>query len=502
MELNASEENIKNKFSRYRNILRKYTDSHHAFKLVFKGKSVTRKVLWVSLFFLCFCGFQYGVTSSSIAFAKIPTSTTVFTDQRDRLIFPAVTICNLNGYNVSYLKENNLTKIIKTAIYDEKNNEDCASFVPPNFPKNRTLYDTVLETSQPIHNLVEDCHFLGRKCNMSSDFIEYLVPNGKCFTFNGRNAERNYKTVTGDGFRHALELVLNIQQDKFGGSVNGEVGALISVHEQDVPARVWETGVTVPVGHSAYLAVTREQIEDRTGRSKSKELECIQPADTPHFDLFTSYNYSFSACRGECVTQSLVKTCKCLWTNSTNSLYRNCNISDICCIYDVLKNSSECTCSVPCNHTSYEVVPSYSTFPSSTAVNALADNFNVSQETVRNNYVKVHVFYKSLSINRQITERSYSLTELIANIGGNMGLFLGASIISITEFIVLIADLIKELCGISEKKCGNSCGLLKQKINNFYAEKNCCTKGKKKKVYELAGGRDDEKMIDLMEKLA
>ena len=393
----------------------------------------------------------------------------MYTDHVDRLIFPAVTICNLNGYNLSYLEENNLTKIIKTAIYDEYNIKDCPSFVPPNFPRNRTLYDTVLQTSQPLNNLVEDCHFLGQKCNMSSDFIEYIVPNGKCFTFNGRNAKRNYMTVTGGGFRYALELALNIQQDKFGGSVSGERGALISVHEQDAPARVWETGVTVPVGHSAYLAVTREQIEDKTERGN---LECIQPADAPQFDLFTSYNYSFSACRGECVTKALVSTCNCLWTNSRDSPYRNCNISDICCIYSVLKKSAECPCSVLCNHTSYEVVPSYSTFPSSTAANAIATSFNVSRETVQNNYLKVHVFYKSLSINKEITERSYSFTALIANIGGNMGLFLGASIISLTEFLTMIVDQIKDrLFGIRERKLRLSLDKLlvkKLKIDQSY----------------------------------
>ncbi|XP_064392902.1 acid-sensing ion channel 1-like [Halichondria panicea] len=461
----AVEEALNNKGSLKRRILQgdkkkfqKYVNSTttHGVKHIFNGKSFIRRSFWAILFILCLIGCLNGIISSIIAYSKIPTSTTVYTDHVDHLTFPAVTICNLNGYNVSYLEENNLTRIITTAVYDEDNIEQCGSFVPHNFPKNRTLYDTVLETSQSIDNLIAGCHFLGKKCK-SSDFIQYVVPNGKCFTFNGRNAERNYKTVTGDGFRHALELVLNIQQDEFGGSVNSEVGALISVHEQNVPARVWETGVTVPVGHSAYLAVTREQIVDRTNRGNLKELECVQPADAPQFELFTSYNYSFSACRGECITQSLVDTCECLWTNSRDSPYRNCNISDICCIYTVLKKSAECPCSVLCNHTSYEVVPSYSTFPSSTAVNAIADSFNVSRETIQNNYLKVHVFYKSLSINKQITEISYTFTELIANIGGNMGLFLGASIISLTEFLTMILDQIKDrLFGIRERKLRSS----------------------------------------------
>ncbi len=427
------------------------------------------KVFWAFVFVVCFILCLLGIASSITAFAKIPTSTTVYTDYVDRLTFPAVTICNMNGYNVSYLEENNLTKIITTAIYDKNNNKDCASFVPPDYPHNKTLYDTVREISQSINELVADCYFLGEKCNMSSDFIEYVVPNGRCFTFNGRNAERNYKTVTGGGFRHDLEMVLNIQQDKFGGSVSGEGGALIVVHKQDTPALVWETGVTVPVGHSAYLAVTRKQIEDRTNRGNLKELECIQPADAPSPEYLTYYNYSFRACRAECITTVLANECNCLWINSTNSLIRNCNISDVCCIYSVVKKNSKCACSVLCNHTSYDVVPSYSTFPSSAAINPIADSFNVSRETVRNNYLRVHVFYKSLSINREITVRSYSLTELVANIGGNMGLFLGASIISITEVLVLILMLCnytaKKGCVVLKQKCGK-----KNNYSNVYGQ--------------------------------
>ncbi len=411
----------------------------HGYKHIFTEHRVSTALLYVFRL-LCLPGFLILIISSISAFISIPTATTVYTDHVSSLTFPAVTVCNLNGYNLSYLEENNLTQIVKEAIYkggERKGdyNKECASFVPPGYPEH-TLFKTVHETSQSRDSLIAKCHFLGKTCQPSM-FTEYQVPNGKCFTFNG-NKEGNPLSVGGSGFRHDLELVLNIQQDKFGGSVNGEVGALVSVHDYDGPALVWESGINVPVGHSAYLAVTNEQIEDRTNRARStkESRECIQPEEAEPFELFTSYNYSFRACRGECITQDLANTCHCLWTNSSGSKYRNCNISDICCIYDVLKFTTNCPCPVLCNHTSYKVVPSYSTFPSVAAVNNIADKFNISQETVRNNYLKVHVFYKSLSIVREITERSYSLTELISNIGGNMGLFLGIGIVTVLECIL------------------------------------------------------------------
>lgn len=464
----AVEKALKNKESLKRRVFegdkkkfQKYVSSTttHGVKHIFKGKSVIRRSFWAILFILCLVGSLNGIISSIIAYAAIPTATTVYTDHVNSLTFPAVTVCNLNGYNVSYLEENNLTEIVTEAIFKGgarmgEYNKECSSFVPPSYPENTTLYETVRETSQSLENLIVDCKFLGGPCN-SSMFSEYLIPNGKCFVFNGRNEERKYLNVHGSGFRHDLELVLDIQQDKFGGSVNGEVGALVSIHEQEAPGLVWESGINVPVGHSAYLSVTHEQIEDRTYRAIASEddRQCNQPGEARPFELFTSYNYSFRACRGECITQDLASKCKCLWTNSNHSEYRNCNISDICCIYDVLKYTTNCVCPVLCNHTSYEVVPSFSTFPSLAAVNNIAERYNVSRETLRNNYLKVHVFYKSLSISREITERSYSLTELIANIGGNMGLFLGASIISLTEFLVMIVDQIKDrIFGIRERK--------------------------------------------------
>ena len=447
-------EGDKKKFQKYVN-----STTTHGVKHIFNGKSIIRRSFWAILFIGCLIGALHGIISSIIDFASIPTATTVYTDHVNSLTFPAVTVCNLNGYNVSYLEENNLTEIVTQAIYSGGTksgdfNKQCASLVPPSYPDDTSLIDTVSETSQSLDNLIAECSFLGSPCN-SSMFTEYLIPNGKCFVFNGRNEEKSYLSVQGSGFRHELELVLNIQRDQFGGSINAEVGALVSVHEQEAPGLVWESGIQVPVGHSAYLAVTHEQIEDRTNRAIASEedRECIQPEEAKPFEVFTSYDYSFRACRGECITKDLAEKCGCLWTNSNDSEYRSCKISDICCIYDVLKFTTNCLCPVLCNHTSYEVVPSFSTFPSIVATKNVAKKLNVSQDSLLDNFLKVHVFYKSLSISREITVRSYSFSELIANIGGNMGLFLGASIISFTEFLVMIVDQIKDrLFGIRERK--------------------------------------------------
>ena len=447
-------EGDKKKFKKYVN-----STTTHGVKHIFNGKSYIRRGFWGLLFIGMMIGCLHGVTSSIIAYAHIPTATTVFTDHVTSLTFPAVTICNLNSYNITYLEENNLTDIISQAVFQERDDrqnitEDCAAYVPPDFSTNATLFEVVAIASQPLDHLVAKCRFLGRPCNLSAMFIDYYTPIGRCFTFNGRNSARDYLSVSGGGFRNDLEVVLNIEQDLFVGSVNGEVGVLVSVHEQDAPALVWESGQYVPVGHSAYLGVTHKQIEDRTDRPFSDELECIHPSEAKPFEVFTSYNYSFRSCRGECIVTDLINNCSCQWTSNLNSkTYRHCNITDLCCVYGILKYTTDCPCPVLCNHTTYEVVPSYTSYPSPKEMKKLVETYNVSQEKVLQNFLKVHVFFNSLSISREITERSYSLEELFANIGGNMGLFLGASIISLTEFLTFIFDQIKDrLCGVRERK--------------------------------------------------
>lgn len=141
-----------------------------------------------------------------------------------------------------------------------------------------------------------------------------------------------------------------------------------------------------------------------------------------------------------------------------------CNVSDLCCIFRVVELTSECGCQVLCNHSFFEVIPSYSSFPGINDYKRIMERYNISsEEEIRNNLLKVHVFYKELTIEKELTVRSYSLTGLIADIGGQMGLFLGASIISLTEFLTLIFDQVKDrLFGIRERR-------LKKAVDSYWA---------------------------------
>lgn len=423
--------------------------STHGVKHVFVGKSKIRRTFWAILLLFSLVGCVYGIISSIVQFSRVPTATTVYTDHVQRLTFPAVTICNLNGYRLSVLDENNLTEYVTASMLHRSEDTECGEAT--GFDTGEVLSSVVEKTSQPLNDLIIDCSFLGEPCDLDAMFTSYAVPTGTCYTFNERTP---HFTVPGSGFRHSLQLVLNVQNEEYIGSPHSEAGILVSIHEQGAPALVWESGVAVPVGHSAYLSVTQNQIEDLTNREDfSDNNDCIN--NPLEFEFVQRYNYSYRACRLDCILVQMAKVCECNLdldrTFSGTKMYRNCTIADLCCIFGIIDYAKECQCPVLCNHTSFDVTPSYSTFPST--IKAIRKYNFSSMDDAANNLLQMRVFFGDLSIHRETTVRSYSLAALISNIGGNMGIFLGASIISFTEFLTLIFDGIKDrLCGFREAK--------------------------------------------------
>ena len=69
-------------------------------------------------------------------------------------------------------------------------------------------------------------------------------------------------------------------------------------------------------------------------------------------------------------------------------------------------------------------------------------NFNASVKVdrifLKDNFLKLNVFYRQLSYEYVCQQKRYNIFGLICDIGGSMGLFIGASMLSIVEIIDLL----------------------------------------------------------------
>ena len=71
----------------------------------------------------------------------------------------------------------------------------------------------------------------------------------------------------------------------------------------------------------------------------------------------------------------------------------------------------------------------------------------VSSSTSDDGFVNVNIFYETLILETRETSNSYTVWSLISDIGGNSGLFLGLTLLSGVELLVLVVGLIKDCWG-------------------------------------------------------
>ena len=444
---------------------------------MFIGKSKIRKIFWTVLFLVALglCG--YGIGSRVIFFMSVPTSTTVSSEHATRLEFPAVTVCNLNTFRRSYLVEKDLIGLVKAALdfrvrrdsnkpTAEQYQADCRAASANSTHTDMTFTRLLREGGQQHEDFVVGCYFLGLPCNISNDFVPILTRLGTCYTFNTLPAVRE---VTGSGIRYSLELVLNIEQHEYESSIDKDAGVRVSIHPQNSPPRPHDIGISVPPGKDAFIGITPHVIDDLSFTGN-----CKMPDNEAPFELLQGFEYSLSACYLECGLVRIAENCKCIHSYNgigppEQSRFANlppCIAADMCCIIATFTVREDCNCQKPCNHSSHFISTSYAAFPDVNDVGIVATRFNATRQDIQQSFLAVRIYFTELITQKETTTTSYTSQALVSDIGGILGLFLGASIISITELLLWLLDEFKDRClGINDR-------MVKKHIENVSANIN------------------------------
>ncbi|XP_011405344.1 PREDICTED: acid-sensing ion channel 1-like [Amphimedon queenslandica] len=436
---------------------------------IFRGRSKIRQIFWGLLFIGSFIGCIVTFGYSFRNFAQKPTASTikVITQAQTGLAFPAVTICNLNIYqnpNYSNVLSSEMYALIQYLfetddIFNEFNiTSECKDLIDnasEDYGK-ESLYDMLLPKDYSS-NLIYDCTFrddaLGDAMSCKDQFYPVLTPGGICYTFNGVRSEMIAPVIKSIGIKYGLKLVLNIEQETHP-TFDGRTGVKVIIHERNDIPRPNLYGINVSPGQNIDIGVSRSFFIDETDQDKcNNDIE-------GNFPFLPNIVYSQFACRINQLYERLSqqRNCGCLpipyrpesgpYTNTPN-----CTLGNLCCLlreFPIADASS--TCQLPCNYSVYEYRDSYSSFPNGRALTEIARKVNMSKTDVKENFLSVNVFFEALHTTESITQYTYGAVDLLGELGGNMGLFLGISIISIMEVIMLILDEIKHLCPKKVKK--------------------------------------------------
>ncbi|NWH37380.1 ASIC1 protein, partial [Chloropsis hardwickii] len=333
-----------------------------------------------------------------------------------RLTFPAVTFCNLNEFRFSRVTKNDLYHAgellallnnryeipdIQTA--DEKQLEilqDKANF--RNFkPKPFNMLEFYDRAGHDIREMLLSCFFRGEQCT-PEDFKVVFTRYGKCYTFNaGQDGKPRLITMKG-GTGNGLEIMLDIQQDEYlpvwgeTDETSFEAGIKVQIHSQDEPPLIDQLGFGVAPGFQTFVSCQEQRVgtgqvwDVRSPPTLRWGAEPPRCAPVPTLD-------------GE---------------------------------EDPVLGTSATRVSVPC-HTQWGGVWSLHPKPQPDTTSVLH----------RENILVLDIFFEALNYETIEQKKAYEVAGLLGDIGGQMGLFIGASILTVLELFDYAYEVIKHrLC--------------------------------------------------------
>ncbi|VDH96366.1 Hypothetical predicted protein, partial [Mytilus galloprovincialis] len=180
------------------------------------------------------------------------------------------------------------------------------------------------------------------------------------------------------------------------------------------------SGFYVEPGRDAYASVTKKQFE-----YLPKPYEAMENVFCREHKNDDGSEYYRSSCYKDCLSSFLLNRCNCLpYTHNRD-------------YYNISKLVDKCDCPLSCSYTHYDVSLTSSLFPSDFYSEKLFDVVGVNDlNYYRQKYISLHIYFDQLSttISKQVPKYS-SAGDIFANLGGQMGLFLGASIVTLTELL-------------------------------------------------------------------
>ncbi|KAL9966661.1 hypothetical protein ACROYT_G024772 [Oculina patagonica] len=273
------------------------------------------------------------------------------------------------------------------------------------------------------------------KCS-AKDFVPMVTSSGMCYTFNS-GTDGKVKTLDTAGVTNGFRVVLDAQSHDFFLE-RFSTGFKVIVHKQGEHINGLE-GTNVGPGLHVVFALSEKKL---------KNLEKPFATNCTKGSLKTFSTYTLDGCLYECVAENVVKTCKCrLAGYKGRPEISVCTLSkeDRYCIFKI-KASLDlevCDCHVPCAETKYQTEVSYSKFPGPAIANTLMSlGYDKDLQYQRDNLMLLEIGFKSLSYELQEQQPAYDSNSLFGEIGGNMGLFLGCSLLTICEFFDFLVSFL------------------------------------------------------------
>ena len=291
--------------------------------------------------------------------------------------------------------------------------------------------------------------FQTKDCTSENLWDLYWHPRyGSCFAFNDyyfQNGSVNHiERAARAGRLESIELILKINQQQYFENLTSDAGIRLYIGYQGTHYQPFEKGISLAPGFSYDIPVMKKYVERI---DPFRNGTCIKESTQKVYNQGQKRTVKYDAdlCAKKCFAEEIIKQCKChrLFFPRLDTTTRICKTNSTSCVNMVRKQYLEgkinCLqlCRPPCKEIAFSTELSFSQFPH--LVSFVGYNKTLSE--MREEILKVNIYYKTLNMKTIREHRSYEIENLLADIGGQLGLFSGYSILTLLEILFLVFTL-------------------------------------------------------------
>ncbi|EPB75678.1 Amiloride-sensitive sodium channel [Ancylostoma ceylanicum] len=302
------------------------------------------------------------------------------------------------------------------------------------------------------------CSFGGRQFDCCKYIQPQMTNMGNCHSLDMRGARDWMQKQTVAGVNAGLQIILDAHmEEQFDGTGDDaepiftnafENGFRYYVHAPDTIPYLVSEGISVSPGTRVYSAISTNTYVLLPPENWGNCSDAWPPSYS------TTLPYSSVNCNSLCNARFFYDRCGCSpFTYNIDVSFPMCTpYQSFQCIDQHVRtqvngseyfNTPQCQeCKVECNSLAYHAYNSYGHGFSHGALKWLnRKNPEWSKAHMRSNFLTLNVFFRDMAHTEYRQIQATSLTEILSDIGGNMGMFLGMSLITVTELSLFISKI-------------------------------------------------------------
>ncbi|KAK3710378.1 hypothetical protein QZH41_012304, partial [Actinostola sp. cb2023] len=306
-----------------------------------------------------------------------------------------------------------------------------------------------------LEDMVVDCSFNSQDCSIFEDETLWrhiwIEDMGNCYMFNPAMDKKGLKVtpfqsvLSGD--QHGLTLTINLEQYEYLDSVTAYAGLKVIIGRQrEMPFPISE-GISVAPGLSNSIEIKKNHA---LRLDPFRNHTCEKTGELEPSNIYRRFNMSYSkmACRRSCLVNMQTSRCNCSQFEFTGD-YEFCDFANITVDF----NESSCAYREVyfTNSISSSKWPALNFKKLGTHVEDVLCDFHMSPHLlnfdvilfISENMLEIRVYYAELDYVRVEETLKYKLEDLMSNVGGQMGMWIGLSVLTIGEVIEVIWILIR-----------------------------------------------------------